>query len=61
MRSTSRRRATTDPQRQGAVEKYGLLDSDGRLNKAIAIALLDTMMQEEAMREEVLSFLVKVV
>ncbi len=41
------------------LKKYGLLDNEGRLNKAVALALLDAMMQEETVKEEVLSFLLK--
>ena len=41
------------------LKKYGLLGDEGRLNRAVAIALLDAMMQEETLKEEVLGFLLK--
>jgi len=40
-------------------KRYGLVDSEGRLNKAVALALLAAMMQGNAVKEEVLSFLLK--
>lgn len=41
------------------LRKYGLLDGEGRLNKALAFTLLDAIMQTEALKEEVLSYLLK--
>jgi len=41
------------------LKRYGLVDSEGRLNKAVALALLDAMMQDNAVKEEVLGFLLK--
>jgi len=34
------------------LKKYGLLDSEGRFNKAVAFALFDAMMQEETLKEK---------
>lgn len=41
------------------LRQYGLVDGEGRLNKPLALALLDAMMQDEAMKDEVLSYLLK--
>ena len=41
------------------LEQYNLVDEDGRLNKALALALLDAMLQDELLREEVLSYILK--
>ena len=41
------------------LKRYGLVDSEGRLNKAVTLALLDAMMQDNRVKEEVLGFLLK--
>ena len=41
------------------LRKYGLLDNDGRLNRAIVLALIDALMQDEVIKEEVLNYLLK--
>jgi intergrase/recombinase/DNA-binding XRE family transcriptional regulator len=39
--------------------QYGLIDEEGRLNKAVALALIDALMQDEESREEVLGYMLK--
>jgi len=41
------------------LRKYGLVDSEGRLNKAVVLALIDAAMQVETVKEEVLNYLLK--
>jgi len=41
------------------LRKYGLIDNDGRLNKALLLALIDSAMQVETIKEEVLAYLLK--
>ena len=39
--------------------RYGLVDDEGRLNKPLALALVDALLQDEVSREEVLNYLLK--
>ncbi len=41
------------------LRRYGLLDGEGRLNRALALALIDAIMQNDVAREEVLDYLLK--
>ncbi len=41
------------------LRQYGLVDEEGRLNKPFVLALLDAMMQDEAVKNEVFSYLLK--
>jgi len=41
------------------LQQYGLIDENGRLNKPLAMALVDAPMQNEATREEILAYLLK--
>ncbi len=41
------------------LRRYGLLDEEGRLNKALALSLIDAIMQDDVAREEVLNYLLK--
>ena len=38
---------------------YNLVDDEGRLNKAVILAVIDAVMQDERFRDEVLSYLLK--
>ena len=42
------------------LKKSGLLDNEDRLNRALALKLLDALIQDEAVKEKVLNFLVEV-
>jgi len=39
--------------------RYGLLDSNGNINKPLAFAVIDALMQNEVAKEEVLAYLLK--
>ena len=39
--------------------RYGLLDSNGNINKVVAFAIIDALMQNEVAKEEVLAYLLK--
>lgn len=39
--------------------RYGLIDAEGRLNKAVVLALIDALMQDEALKDEVLNYILK--
>ncbi len=41
------------------LRKYGLVDEEGRLNKPLVLALIDALMQDEALKDEVLNYLLK--
>jgi len=41
------------------LKKYGLVDNEGRLNKPLAFALIDALLQQEATKEELLNYLLK--
>jgi intergrase/recombinase/DNA-binding XRE family transcriptional regulator len=41
------------------LRQYGLVDDEGRVNKALALALIDALMQDSAAKEELLSYLLK--
>ena len=41
------------------LRQYGLVDSEGRINKVLALALIDALMQDNVAREELLSYLLK--
>ena len=41
------------------LRQYGLVDSEGRINKVLAFALIDALMQDNVAREEVLNYLLK--
>ena len=41
------------------LRKYGIVDEEGELNKPLAFALLDAMLQSESTKEEVLQYLLK--
>jgi len=38
---------------------YGLIDYGGRLNRVVALALIDVLMQDEALKDEVLNYILK--
>jgi len=39
--------------------RYGLIDSGDRLNRAVVLALIDALMQDEALKNEVLNYILK--
>ena len=41
------------------LRRYELLDNNGRLNEALVLALIDSAMQVETIKEEVLNYLLK--
>lgn len=41
------------------LRRYGLADDEGRLNKPLAFALVDALLQNELYREELLSYLLR--
>ena len=59
LRITARGRTLHILKGKDLLARYGLLDSNGNINKVVAFAIIDALMQNEVAKEEVLAYLLK--